>query len=248
VKPKLFVFAPDVHYPKIDKKTLRALLHFMRDNPVDGFIFGGDQFDNECISHHTKGKPLLRNARGFLNDEIGFEKSVLSPIEKLLPKNCQRIWIIGNHDRWEHELVEEQPELDGALDRPSRLRLKDRGWKVIPCGKEYTYGKLTFIHGETLSSSQHAKKAVETYCCNLVYAHFHSPQSYTKTLPLSSSQKWMAYCSPILGRVDPYYLRNRPTGWLNGFTLVEFRPNGDFNVFPVVCARGKFSYGGKIYG
>jgi hypothetical protein len=58
----------------------------------------------------------------------------------------------------------------------------------------------------------------------------------------------MGWISPILGTLNPAYIRNRPTGWANGTTLVEFHPNGCFNCYPIVVSKGNFGWGGKMYG
>lgn len=243
----------DIHWPKTDKATLEAVFDFLSKNKVDMVYLGGDQFDNECISHHTKGKPLLREKGAYREDEITFEQNFLTPLEKLVGK-ADKIWQIGNHDHWEHQLIESQPELLGVLERENSLSLRKRGWQVVPCGAGYKLGKLLLIHGETLSGignqagAMHARKAVDVYAGNVLYGHMHSPQSFAKVLPFDAKEKWMAYCSPVLGSTNPGYLRNRPTAWLNGMTIVEYRDNGNFNVYPIIISEGTFSYGGKDYG
>ena len=249
-----FVACYDLHYPKVNLGSWRAMLDFMSRNTVHGFVFGGDQFDNQCISHHTRGRPLLRDKGGFRRDTAGFEANIMGPLDKLLGKAKSKVWIVGNHDFWERELVEQQPELDGVTDRVELLRLKGRGWQVVENGRSWRHGKLTFIHGDQLTgfgnqvSSYHAKKAVEGYCGNVLYGHVHSPQMFTKVLPSNRLQKWAAWCSPITGNTNPAYLRNRPTSWLNGFTIIEFSGEGDFNCYPVITTNGVFRYGGTTYG
>lgn len=250
---ELYVACYDLHYPMVHQPTVDAMLDFVRKNPVAGFVWGGDQFDNSCISHHNRGKGLYKLPGQYAAETRGFD-TLLKQIEGLLPKTANRVWIEGNHDNWEFELVETHPELQGTIERPLLLGLKDRGWKVIPMGKTFKYGELTFVHGETLTgvgnqaSAMHAKKAIEIYCTNILYGHMHAPQSFTKVLPSDTRRKWMSWCSPIAGDVNPKYLENRPTAWLNGFTIIEFHDKGLFNVYPVVVIDGKFSYGGKIYG
>ena len=112
MKPELWIACYDVHYPKVNWRTFRAMLAFIKDRKPSGFVFGGDQFDNECISHHTRGKPLLRSKAAYRRDEVGFERGILEPLESSLPANCKRFWIVGNHDDWEAQLIEEQPEPD----------------------------------------------------------------------------------------------------------------------------------------
>jgi hypothetical protein len=246
-KTKLVIAVFDLHYPTINAETWAIILEFIRDNKVDGFVFGGDQFDNSAISHHNKLKLLYRVPGQFNRDTEGFRRHILEPLEKALGPKAWRIWIEGNHDHWERQLIEENPELDGLTDRRQALNLDARGWQFVECGKSFNFGKLTFIHGETLGGgANHAKKAVDTYCRNLLYGHFHSHQTATKIT--ANKDKWSATCAPIAGDVNPHYLRNRPTAWQNGFVVIEFRPDGNFNLYPLIVSNGQVSYAGKVYG
>lgn len=246
----------DLHFPLVHKPTWNAITDFIKRNhaKIAGFYFGGDQFNNDEISHHTQGKPLLRPPGSYKANTEKFDKQILQPIEALLPKDCLRIWQIGNHDDWENQLVEHMPELQGTVERPIMLNLEARGWDVLKVGEHLRLGKLTLLHGEVLSgignqaSVYHAKRAVETYCSSVVYGHMHSPQSYTKVLPHNQRDKWQAYCAPTAGSVNPLYLRNRPTAWLNGFVIIEVHKGGNFNVYPVIVSDGCFAFGGEIYG
>jgi hypothetical protein len=60
---------------------------------------------------------LYWEAGAYKCDEDGFEKEILLPPEKLLPPSAERVWIIGNHDDWERQLVEEMPQLQGKVER-----------------------------------------------------------------------------------------------------------------------------------
>lgn len=244
----------DTHYPLYSKGTYSAIFDYLSKNKVDTFIFGGDQFHFDCISHHTLGQPLYRTRRAYANDIEGFERTVLRPIEKLLPKGCKKIWIIGNHERFEFDLIEAHPELEGIVDHVKLLRLKERGWEIIPLGHMYKIGKLKVIHGETLSGIGNqagtfpARKAVELYASNVLAGHTHAPQTFTKVSPVEYSNKWMGTIAPTAGNVNPSYLRNRATAWLNGFVLIDSLPNGHFNVYSLIVTNGQCCYGGKVYG
>ena len=225
------------------------MLDTIKDIRPEIFVFLGDQFsDNQNISHHTRGKPGLR-VTAFRADTEEFIAQILDPLEAALPRNATKVYINGNHDDWVDQVYEEQPELRGQLDRSRDMRLPDRGWTVVQCGKAWRHGKLTFLHGETLGTQFHSKRAVETYCRNVVYGHFHAPQSFTKVLPSDLTQKWSATCLPILGDVNQDYIRNKPTSWVNGFGIAEFHgPEKAFNLYPIVTINGRCSYGGKVYG
>jgi hypothetical protein len=255
----IYVCVFDLHSPLIHKPTWNAALDFIEKNPdeIAGFILGGDQASNDEISHHTSGKPLLRPPGSYKKNTLLLDK-LLNQVEDILPTEATKTWITGNHCHWENQLVERQPELKGTIERPLLLNLEKRGWEVLALGEAKQLGKLIVVHGEGLSgignqaSVYHAKKAVEMFCTSVLYGHFHSAQSYTKVLPHSTKDKWMAYCSPAACMTNPAYLQNRPTAWVNGITLVELHnpndPHSNFNVYPVIVSDGKFSFMGTIYG
>jgi hypothetical protein len=60
-------------------------------------------------------------------------------------------------------------------------------------------------------------------------------QSLTKISPVEQKKSTAAGSIRSLGATHPDYLRNRPTAWLNGFSIVElYTANGFFNLYPVV--------------
>jgi hypothetical protein len=245
------VSAFDSHYPKVHTPTWKAILNFVERNRerVRLFVFGGDNLDCGAISHHTKGKPLFRPRGQMRRDLDGFNKSMLKPIEAALHPETVKVWLTGNHEEWAAQLIEEQPELEGLLDFPAFLNLRERGWIVKGQGDHYKQGKLKWIHGDVLSGGVYAaRKALDTYVENLMFGHFHTSASATKILPHSGREKWQSYAVGCVGRLDADYLKNRPTGWLNGCAITEFFDNGYFNNYLVNIFRGRFSYGGVVYG
>ena len=252
-KVKRLNSAFDVHWPKTHRPTMEALLDFNTATKPDVLVLGGDQFDNACISHHNKSKPFYRPRAAYKNDERTFEAQFLTPLEKSLPKGCQKVWILGNHDDWEFQMVEQHPELEGLIDRVASLGLVERGWTVIQVGCAFRYGKLNYLHGEWLTGfgnqgpSYPSKKLVDTYAGNAVAGHTHAPQCFTRVSPINQTQKHMAWISPILGSLNPEYLRNRPSAWVNGFNTTEFMDGGNFNHYPIITTGGKCCFGGVEY-
>lgn len=249
---KRYVVAHDLHFPKIHQKTFDLMCQVIDDIQPDGFIFGGDQFDNEEISHHNQGKPFYKERRSYVRNQENFESNILGSLNAVLPPNAEKVWIIGNHDDWEFQFVESHPELEGLVDRVVALELEEKGWEVIPLGHAKTIGDLNIIHGEVLTGVGNqagmypSRKAVELYGSNVLAGHTHAPQSFTKISPVVQRKKHMGWIAPILGATNPTYLRNRPTAWLNGFTVVEFYGKL-FNLYPVVVNENKCAYGGTLY-
>lgn len=240
----------DSHYPHTDRPTWAAILDFVKRNKVGLFVFGGDNLDCGAISHHTKGKPLHRPRGQMKRDLEGFQRTMLEPIEAVLPKDCIKVWLTGNHEDWASQLIEEQPELEGLLDFAAYLKLRERGWIVKPQGGHFKHGRLKWIHGDVLTGGQNApRKALDTYVESVVFGHFHAFASATKVLPHSAKYKWQAWATGCVGNLDAGYLKKRPTGWLNGFAITEFfGTRGHFSHFPVTTIGGQFAYGGKKYG
>jgi predicted phosphodiesterase len=246
-KARTWMVIGDIHWPETDMDTMSIALQIADDIELDGYVWLGDQFDNSVISHHNAGKGLLKVKGAYAKEQKSFDEQILKPVESRLGTSAKRIWIKGNHDDWERQYVEMFPEFEGHIERDLMLDLAGRGWKVIECGQAFKHGDLTFIHGETLTTANHAKKALEIYCANVIYGHFHGPQSATKVLPFDQTRKWQAWCSPIAGRTNPYYLRNRPNAWVNGITMIEFAHDGSFNVFPLITSTGATTFRGKVY-
>jgi predicted phosphodiesterase len=252
-KPGMWLILHDLHYPLVNWPAWNAALDFLSQNEITGFIFGGDQFDNAEISHHTKGKPLFRERGAYDKNTNGFRIKILDVVDKLLIGK-EKVYIIGNHERFESDLIEEQPELEGTIEHVKLLELEKRGWKIVPLGHAYKLGKLNVIHGEILTGygnqgpAYPSRKAVELYGANVLAGHTHAPQSFSKISPVEASQKFMGWIAPCMCDSNPAYLRNRPTAWVNGFTIVEVMDNGNFNLYPIIISSGKFSFGGKMYG
>lgn len=252
-KPVVYVAGYDLHYPKYDAKTFNAMLAFIKETKPDGFIFGGDQFDNAEISHHNRRKPLYKPAGSYARNTQRFDAEILRPIEGALG-TANRTWIVGNHDFWEYEFVESHPEFLGLVDRPTELHLRERGWEIIPLGHTKRLGHLNIIHGEILTGIGNqagmypSRKAVELYGDSVLAGHTHAPQSFAKISPVEQKKKHMGWIAPILGHTNPDYLENRPTAWMQGFVVIEIQSSGCFNLYPIITFDGKFSYGGKLYG
>lgn len=246
MKPKRYILDFDKHYPEYDPRLWRAELQLVKDIQPDGFIFGGDQLNFQCISHHDKDKPRLKPRGGYANDMDGFVDDILDPLDELLGKHTDKRWIMGNHEDWLQDLYDEQPELEGALDIEKFLQLEKFGWKVVPLGQTTTLGKLQVLHGESFNGQYAAKKLVETYCQSAVMGHLHTLQAYTKTAPIGK-KKWCGWVIPTSGITNHRYAKNRPNSGLQGFAIVELW-GSNFNLFPIVVVGGKFSYAGKLYG
>lgn len=246
----IWVVLADIHFPLYHEPTFLATLDYIKRNrkKIVGFLDIGDTFDNASISPHTKGKALFQVPGSFKQESDDYRRLILEPLEKALPKTAKKVVITGNHSRWEVEMGEMHPELIGILDRYEYLRLKERGWTVVPLGMHYKIGKLIAIHGDQISGASPAKKAVEAYGSSVLLGHFHSFQSHTRVSPVDVEQKAMGFVCGTAGTVNAYFMRNKPNSWANGISLVEVRADGNFNCHLLPVVDGQFSFAGETYG
>lgn len=248
-----FIFATDLHwgyerrnghkYPLHDEKAWNCVLKFAQDFKPDEFILGGDTLDCASVSHHNKSKPGNVEGLRLLVDAKECAAAVIKPVEALKAKNTL---IIGNHEDWISDLITEIPGLEGIFDLKSLLGLDK--WNVIPQGGLYNLGKLTFIHGDTLSGGEHiAKAAVINYERSIRFGHFHTAQLFTKTSPIDYKNAKTGLACPCLCSKSPKYGEGKPNKWMQGFLFGYIDFKGFYNDYLVTIIDGRCTINGKEY-
>lgn len=229
-----------------DIKAINAALAFASDFKPDTIILGGDALDCGCISHHNHGKPGATEGMKLLEDAKGLIDNVIKPLESLKAKNY--VYLIGNHEVWLQDLEELIPALEGFLDVQAVLKLDKGKWQVIPQGGAYHLGKLTFIHGDTISGGEHvAKNAVVNYEKNIRFGHFHTYQTYAKGSALEYKNGKTGVAVPCLCGKTPKYTRGRPNRWMQGFNFGYVDSGGFFTDYVAIIVNGRTVVNGKEY-
>jgi predicted phosphodiesterase len=248
LKPKLWAILSDLHAPKEDKAAFGAVMNFIQRNSLSGVVLLGDNMDCEDISRHTKNQPGLRRPGGWQHDLEYFDKNILKPIEAAIPKSAKKVIFYGNHEDWLQQLLEEQPELKGALSIDKSLNLAKRHWKIVPQGEHYNVGKAYLIHGDQIGSSKYvSNKLVDAFCATAIMGHVHTAQMHVKTSHVKKNDKWAGYVIPTLGTVAPAYAKGKSNNHIHGFGIIEEYGDGLINVYIIIITNGKFAYGGRIY-
>jgi hypothetical protein len=52
---------------------------------------------------------------------------------------------------------------------------------------------------------------------------------------------------PCLGRLNPAFLQDAPSRWIQGFLYGYIHRDGTFNDYVVVATNGRFVVNGKVY-
>ncbi len=139
----------DVHIPHHDEAALRLAIECCEDVGVTHIILNGDIADCGPASRHPKKK-----AKAILN-EGDLRESVAAGLwffEWARTRPC--FYILGNHERWVEDAIEESAELRGT-SAVSLMGLWEDGdgWEVFPSKSRITYGNHTWEHGDALFPS-----------------------------------------------------------------------------------------------
>ena len=150
------------------------------------------------------------------------------------------VYIVGNHEDWLNDLVDESPALEGIVDIEALLHLQK--WKVIPQGGSVNVGKLTFIHGDQIKGGEYiAKAAVISYERSIRFGHHHTAQLYTKTSPLDYQLAKTGLAVPCLCTKDPKYGEGKPNRSMQGFLYGYVNNDGSFNDYLVTIIDAQLS-------
>ena len=254
---KKFIFATDLHFgferrnghkiPLHDMKAFNCMLAFAKDFKPDVFIVGGDFLDCGVISHHNHGKPGAVEGLKLIEDARALRKAAIEPIESIVGKSGELVYIIANHEDWLTDLTDKIPALEGLIELKPLLNLSDQ-WKIIPQGGAYKLGKLTFVHGDTIKGGEHvAKNAVVNYERSIRFGHHHTMQQYSKASALDYKNAKSGWAIPCLCTKSPKYGEGAPNRWVQGFNFGYIHEGGYFNDYVAVILDGRTFVHGKKY-
>lgn len=237
-KVKTIISLFDIHYPY--NMPLFWVMQFIEDIQPDTIVLGGDQVDCEWISKFYRWsfeEWLYSTQKEFL-----WFKTILEDIKRLSPKTD-----IIRMD-WNHE-DRLRPILWWNKDRAVFLDYKAMYGRLI--SKYYRYnefhkdGKLYRTHW-IYHNDAHAKKHAMMVQKNVVYWHLHTRQTYCLASPVDE-QAHISEAVSCLCNLNPEYMRNKPSGWLNWFLITYIRENGNFNNYHITITDWKFYFNNKMY-
>ena len=233
----------DLHFPSHDKACLNAVCEFIKDFKPDWLILGGDQLQLDMISSYNQFK--LKNLEGkrLYKDYKEFQIQVLNRIESLLPKNCKKFFMLGNHEYRIDRLIEKHPELEGLIELENHLNLKD--WTIIPYNDTFSIGDMYFAHG-WYWNKYYAEKTLRIAQKMIFVGHAHTPQIHTAISPVYTLPK---QCTGIgcLCNINPEYLENAPNAWVHQFLFWYMFSDGTFTYYTPIIINGRCIINGKVY-
>ena len=163
-------------------------------------------------------------------------------------EGAEIVYLEGNHSDWVNQYIDQHPEMEGIINLPIMLGLKERGVKWIPyksTNNYYKIGKVYFTHGE-YTVSNHAKKMLDVWNCNIRYGHLHEHQVWSKTSRRGIGDFHKAVSIPCLCKQGDY-MAGKSDNWSNGLYIAYIKPNGNFHEYVICINDNEFHFNNKTY-
>lgn len=235
---------PDAHIPHHNPVVCKAILKLMDDITFDKMVIMGDFCDLGCVSHWNKNRHKTLEMKRLKSDYI-IANTLLDEFDKRLPKNCEKHFLYGNHEKWADDLLEEMPALEGMIEPKEMLFLKRRNYKIYDYNTLVKFGRLYVTHG-MYASVNPIKKHIDDLKVNILFAHTHSLGMRLSTSP-ARSIAFSGYNIGCVCDLAPAYMKKRANAWTHGFAIGYFYPNGYFDVVLIRIINGQFIFNGKLY-
>ncbi len=248
MKIKTALFLADPHFPIHDKPTFEIAKQIAQYKKPDYLCLLGDMFDAEGISKFSP-KNWLDGAYETEQEIHQFKELYYNPLLQAAGKPEVR-YTLGNHEQRIQDWLDKlriKRGYSAFRDWKNRFNLKAifPEAKITPYNVCQNIGKLYFTHGE-FHNDGHAKKHALVYGKNILYGHLHTLD--VKTISTKANNEiHSGYAMPCAQKFNPYWMKNKANGWVNGMAFAYIRPSGNFHLNPIVVIKKQSIFEGKVY-
>lgn len=242
MKETRFGAIPDCHIPQEDERALNTALKVLEWYKPHEIVILGDFLDCAPVSHWNR-KNLRERKNMNMASDFKLANKYLDRIQKITENVT---YLQGNHEKWLDDAIDEQPEMDGLLNLEINLHFATRGINYLKYNECYSIGKLAFTHG-IYTNQHHALKHCEKFGRSIAYGHLHDVQMAISVSPIDVEDKHMGVSLGCLAKVNPAFMRNRPSNWQHCIGIGLVRPDQTFNLDPIIISGGVCSYAGKTF-
>lgn len=235
-KKKWFAFQiPDVHrgyhtgIPSYDPLVwdvgMQALQHLAPR--LTHLIIYGDYGNWESLSHWSS----LRAEQVYVEEDVAICNYGLDEIDDILKKHGRRdlrkVFIMGNHEEWSSLLEVKYPGLRNELNLARRLRLKERGYLVVPNNHFFKLGHSYHTHGN-LPGVRDPRSLIKATGCSVFCGHLHGHDIASSRDLKGEKMAATLGCWAMIDPPPPYAKAWVPERWVHGFGTLQVRSNGMF--------------------
>lgn len=213
---------PDAHHPYADRLAWQTFLAAAREWRPDRLIIIGDFADCLSVSFHPKDP----SRRVGLKDELGAVNTELDAVERLRIPSVD--FMLGNHElRLQRYLWERASELYGLIEIGDLLRIKERGWNVVPYRESLQIGKLHFAHDVGRCGKHTASQSLADYGHSIVVGHSHRAATIYGGTVHGERQVAMNVGTLIdISTVDYRHRAMAAREWQHGFGVIHMTGDG----------------------
>lgn len=246
---KVEVVAGDFHVPYHDHAAVGCLLGYLADTQPDGFTINGDFWDAYQISSFCKDASRELQMQSDLDEA----NDLLDAIDAVLPDDCEKRFVIGNHEvRLQRYISEHAKAFYGlrSLTIDSLLRLSERGYHIVEMvGRDASFhiGKVEVGHFNVArkDAGASAKLLLSERGNSVVQGHTHRLAAIYKR-NRGTGEQTAAWEGGCLCDLSPEYVTS--PNWQAGFvTITRCEGSSRYHVALHEIIGGELLAGGRRY-
>jgi hypothetical protein len=249
-KYKRGIIIPDPHVPLHDEAAVKCVLKAIELTKPNIAVFLGDVGEWDSVSS-WKYKKKKRPPVEYIIQDIKSDEEVvnffLDRFDKTFAKIklTEKYFLMGNHEVWLDNFVEEHPYLKKYLPQ-NVMRLKERKYKWYSYGKYMSIGKLHFYHGGHHTGVYHARHHVINLGVNVMYGHNHSVSRECITRLDGVHAGFCVGCLKECHSDSNKWLKGRNVNWGQCFAIVDWNEDGTFRADIIDITDGRTFLWGKL--
>jgi hypothetical protein len=245
------VCVPDTHGCYIDSSACKAFLADLEQIDPSEVVLLGDHIDcgGFLAQHQTLG--YVAEGEYAFADDVAAANQFLDAIQQRAPR-ATIYYLEGNHERRIERWIITQTLRNGVdakylhsmFSTSAVLSLAKRKIRLYPQGQTVDgrdvpsilkLGKCNFMHG-IYTTKNAAKSHVDEFVCNIVFAHTHRRDSYTRR---TVDDTYSAYNDGCLCLKQQYYNHSRITHHTHGYGVQGVQADGGFLHISVPIIDGR---------
>ena len=232
---KTFINA-DIHADNHDPKILDIQSQIVSDYKPNNYVNLGDLSNNESINHHIFKKNNSHRLNKSLLDESYVTHVILNKMSKWADKSYL---IMGNHERFSKDLINQYPQFKELLDFEFINGLTNSNIEITKLNQLKKLFGIIYLHGDMMMYNQTGSnvldKILRTYGRNTVIGHCHY-----------SSCRGDCYTVGLSGMMDQKYNEVEASAWNQGFAIANTFEDVSF-ITNLCVANYKILINDKIY-
>lgn len=228
-------------------KNFRAVLNFLQYWQPDILVLLGDFMDFESLNPWAENNfyPICTTT---LEKEYKLGNDVLDRIDNSVPRDTEKWFHEGNHERRVDLYTLQHPGLRGMVEYDTNLFLQNRGYKIVRFNDSQKITKRFYCtHGHAATTLYHARKMAHFYRHTIIYGHRHENQVWSFMSPIDRKDYYYGKAIGTLGDMNPWFMRNRPNNWMASFSVFQIDSAGYFNEGTVNVINGRFLWDGEEF-